>query len=183
MINSISARAGSKSAETLLLVDFDNTLFFTDEIAVKAAAELTGKRMRIADIRALRKLEKNKIYRHAFSNYYMESVPNRAMLEALKVKHGPIVILTAKTKGDRMRIAELLSQNGIKSDRIILRPEKYLMAHDEEWKLMEMRKLAKRYKNIEFYEDKIDNIEYIKANLKSARLKCFLVSGGSIKEQ
>lgn len=163
------------------VVDFDNTLFFTDECTIMASKYLYGRRMPIEEIRSLSKPEKYRIYRLGFEKYHKKSRPNTLMIRKLKKSDAELILLTARTKEDSKTIMSLIASSGLEFDRLIFRPKKYLSVHDEEWKLGELNKISKKYDEIEFYEDKIENILHAKNDLLGQKMKCFKVSGASIK--
>ena len=176
-----------KKRKSAVVVDFDNTLFFTDRCAVAAAKEITGKPMTIESIRALPKKKKHEIYRLGFAKYYRFSKPNLKMIDRLsRISHNPetgkIILLSAKPIADRERIQSLLDSQGVRIDSFIFRPKKYLFKHDEEWKLSKMEKLSEKYDTIDIYEDKADNISHIRDGLGSDKAKYFLVSKNSIRQ-
>ena len=167
--------------KTAMLIDFDNTLFFTNALAVKASKELTGSELTIDEIRALPWTKKKDIYWLAFYKYYMESIPNDAMIKRTASSTGKDkILLTAKTPANKSRIASLLASEGITMDSMIFRPERYLSMHDEEWKCDVAKRILKKYDKIEIYEDKKDNIDYFKSNIKSKNIEYFLVSKNAV---
>jgi hypothetical protein len=169
-----------------IVVDFDNTLFFTDMCAIRAAKEITQKKMSIKSIRLLPKIEKHKIYRLGFAKYYKGAKPNTNMVKRLvrlsKTRPSDaLILLSAKPNADKNRVKYLIDSQGISFDSFVFRPKKYLFDHDEEWKLVEIGKLLKKYNAIDIYEDKIDNIKHIAKKLSPANMNYFLVSKNSIR--
>ncbi len=167
--------------KTAMLIDFDNTLFFTNALAIKASKELTGSELTINEIRALPWTKKRDIYGLAFFKYYMESIPNPVMIKRTASSTGKDkILLTAKTSATKSRIASLLASEGITMDAMIFRPERYLSKHDEEWKCDVVKRILKKYDKLEIYEDKKDNINYFKSNMKGENIEYFLVSKKAI---
>jgi hypothetical protein len=164
------------------VVDFDNTLFFTDECTIMAARDIYGRRMQIKEIRSLPKPEKHKIYRLGFVKYHGKSKPNAPMISRLKKSGAERILLTARSKEDSETIMSLIASSGLEFNRLIFRPKKYLFGHDEEWKLGVLDSILQRYDEIEFYEDKMENILYIMKRLGSSNINYFRVSGASIKK-
>ena len=164
------------------VVDFDNTLFFTDECTIMASKEIYGRYMPIEEIRSLSKPEKHRIYRLGFEKYHRKSRPNPLMIRKLKKSAAELILLTARTKEDSKIIMSLIASSGLEFERLIFRPKKYLLGHDEEWKLGELSKISKKYDEIDFYEDKIENILHAKNGLPGQKMKCFRVSGALIKK-
>ncbi|MDG7045516.1 MAG: hypothetical protein JRN32_01705 [Nitrososphaerota archaeon] len=70
--------------QRLMVVDFDNTLFFTDVCIKKASKEIVGRALGAKQVRKLDKKEKRLILNAAFSKYWKDSIPNRKMLKLLK---------------------------------------------------------------------------------------------------
>ncbi len=168
--------------DKLMVIDFDNTLFFTDACATRASKDFFGMELTPLQIRALEKHKKHELYLLAFKKYWALSKPNKAMIKKISSsKSAKKVLLTAKLPQSRERIEMLLAKNNINLDREIFRPMKYMLDHDEEWKLRELKKLAPKYAHIEFYEDKEDNIKYMKENLTHKNIDYFLVSKDGIK--
>ena len=162
------------------VVDFDNTLFFTDECTIMASKSIYGRRMPVEEIRSLPKPEKHRIYRLGFEKYHSKSRPNTFIIRKLKKSDAELILLTARTKEDSKTIMSLIASSGLEFDHLIFRPKKYLFGHDEEWKLGVLSKISKKYDDIEFYEDKIENIMHAKSGLPDQKIKYFRVSGASI---
>ncbi|MDE1805096.1 MAG: hypothetical protein KGH59_04945, partial [Candidatus Micrarchaeota archaeon] len=59
----------------LILVDFDNTLFFTDKTAILASKELLGLKLTGTMVRMLPREIKSKVYELGYSKYRDHSVP------------------------------------------------------------------------------------------------------------
>jgi hypothetical protein len=163
------------------VVDFDNTLFFTDECTIMASKDIYGRLMSIKEIRSLPKPEKHRIYRLGFDKYHKKSRPNLPMINKLKKSSATLILLTARSKDDSETITSLIASSGLEFNRLIFRPKKYLIGHDEEWKLGELGKISQKYEEIEFYEDKIENIMHAKKNIGSRNIQYFRVSGASIR--
>lgn len=166
-----------------IVSDFDNTLFFTDRCTYFASKEMFGKPMGKKELRALPKEVKIKTYYLAYSKYDKYAKPNVRMKSILsKGNKMDKIILTARFKDLKARTLKLLKKNGINFDKVIFRQLKYKRMPDEEWKRMSIKELSKEYDQINFYEDKSDNIEYISDRIVSKNINYFLVGKGSIRK-
>jgi len=169
-------------ADKLLIVDFDGTIFSTDECSILAAKEILNKKLTMEGIRKLPKPLKSKIYGLAFSKYNHKSIPNKKMIRILsKNRNSRIIILTAR-KNDHVKYQKtVLAKNNVPDHkRISSTPSEFEM-HDEEWKARKIKKLIANYRDIELYEDKKENIVHIMSNVRSIKLKSFIVSKNSVK--
>ncbi len=170
------------SGTRLLVVDFDNTLFFTDSCNALASKELFGRCMSLHEIRALPKPEKNKVYRLTFSKYMHMCKPNRRLIRRLSKEHDAVIIvLTGQSREGMPVMQRLLECNGVNYDRLVMRLKSELRKKDERWKLERIQRLAKGYVSVELYEDKADNIAYILGGVKRNRVSAFLVTPRGIK--
>ncbi|MDE1873811.1 MAG: hypothetical protein KGI04_01680 [Candidatus Micrarchaeota archaeon] len=168
-----------------LLVDFDDTLFFTGGALPLATKDVLGKRMARDEIRRLDRKTKHRIYEVAQTKYTGMSVPNRLMIWKLRrVKNAEIVVMTARSAKLRGYTVRLLKKHNIRFDRLLMRDRKALLLRDEEWKLREIMKFLKAYANVSYYDDKIENISYAKARVaKRAGFGMFLVKPNKIIKQ
>lgn len=176
---------GSKR-QSLLVVDFDNTLFFTDECVRRSAKDVMDKYISMAKVRKLDKATKRKILYRAFSVYWQYATPNESLLKLLKSRQArsKIIILTARHESYRKWTEMLLERDGVFYNKLILRPRSQQNRHDQEWKLMELKKIAKSKPNaeIQLFEDKDDNIEYIGSGMAGTNFVPYFVSKNGISE-
>lgn len=170
-------------AKDLILIDFDNTLFFTDKAIERASKEILRKKLDGKMIRKLPREIKSKIYGLAFSKHRDHSIPNTKLMNRIAKKtDARIVILTARSKVVHRHVVHLLRKNGMTIPDIIYRKKSEFSIPDEEWKKRKITEFSKRYNRIDLYEDKIDNIKYIKSGLDSKHINFFLVKGNTIKK-
>ncbi|MDE1871480.1 MAG: hypothetical protein KGI06_04560 [Candidatus Micrarchaeota archaeon] len=166
--------------KNLLLVDFDDTLFFTKEGIELSSKEVLGRRI---DREAVRKLPndiKEKIYKLAQSKYTKYSKLNKTLYKVIsKSVDYDIFILTARTNKTRIFTEKLLSTNRVNYDELIIR--KSYKIKDELWKSNIVKKLSKSYKKIKLYDDKEDNICYISENNREKNIEFYIVSNNKIE--
>ena len=167
---------------TALVSDFDDTLFFNRSAIVSAAEDLYSiierEKEGDEDYKAMSDLEitakegripkgfskkwKNQLYTFAYAKYNDKLSPNNFLINYLnqRVTQGDkLIILSARGEEFRKQTEGLLNRYGVKYDEVIL-PENHRL-NDEEWKLIEVRKLIKKYSHLALFEDKFENIQYI----------------------
>jgi hypothetical protein len=169
---------------SVALVDFDNSLFFVDESTRRASKEMLGKSMERKELRKLEEAVKYKVYALAYSKYSYLSVPNKMLIRRLrKMSNYKIVVITARPKPLREITLEMLKKHDIPFDALITRDKKAEKLSDEEWKLRLIRSFLRKYGRVEYYEDKKDNVKYVKEGIeKIDRLDIFLVMEGGVKK-
>lgn len=144
----------------LLLVDLDDTLFFTDECVRLASMEVTGRGLGKEEVRGLPDEVKDRVYGIAQSKYADRSRLNGRMAELLARNEGSdVVILTARTAKSLKETEGLLSRGSIRYDGLIIR-EDYRIK-DEVWKLSVLEDLRKSYAKVKVFEDKTDTLAYL----------------------
>ena len=170
--------------KSIALVDFDNTLFFTDKALRYATKEMFGKTLRKAEIKNLEKRIKRRVYKLAQSKYRQHSVPHSFLISRLKSsKNLRIVIMTARPLSLKKHSVDLLKSQRIHFDAIIMRNKWAVSLKDEEWKLRQIRKFLKLYRSVSYYDDKKDNVMYVKRAIKHTdRLHLFLVLRNKVRE-
>jgi hypothetical protein len=148
----------------LLILDFDDTLFFTGEAIAKASFEILKKEMQRREVRALPGREKGKIYDLAFSKYRTNSKPNAMLIRRIASDYRDyrILILSARSEKLYKDTEYLLREYGIPFHEIMLRDETALHMDDEKWKADYIKGILNDYEHVHLYEDKEDNIEYIR---------------------
>lgn len=167
----------------LVVLDFDDTLFFTHGSIKKATKELFNRTdLSKAKVRKLPKKTKSQIYELAYSKYKHYSKPNLMLLKRLeKYEKGfKIVVLTARGKSLHTHTLALIKKHKIKIHGFYSRPN--VQGEDEVWKLAQLRKYCKDYSETHIYEDKKDNIAYIKKHMKGYNIKFYLVTKKSIRQ-
>ena len=174
------------NGQRLMVVDLDNTLFFTDKCIKKASKEIAGITLDSNQVRKLDKKEKRQILSVAFSKYWKESIPNRKMLRLLKSNYKKsdmkVIILTARFSDSKKNTIKLLSKNNVPYNRLICRESKYRNMHDEEWKLLTLKNIIKTTKprSVELFEDKRENITHIAPYMKGVEFASYMVGKESI---
>jgi hypothetical protein len=167
--------------------DIDDTIVLTDQ-ALKAAtkAEL-GIEMSRAEVRKLPKDVKRKFLRIAYDKYTDLLVPNEHWITTFNAKQtNPThigIILSARTQTIRKPTEELLKRLNVSFQYLVLSPP--IMAHDEEFKAESILELSKAFKEVKYYEDKLENLEYILRQypeLCGKKIKLFLVDSTTVRE-
>ncbi len=177
-----------------IVSDFDDTLFFNKPALISAAKDLYQilLKRKEKDDKTLNDLEitigegrvpkgfdkkwKNELYTLAYVKYRSELSPNLPFINYLKesVKQGnELIVLSARGEEFREQTEELLDKYGLDYSRIILPVNHELK--DEEWKLLEIKKLSEKYNHLVLFEDKEENIHYIINNLKPENVEFYLV--------
>ncbi len=135
------------------------------------------------EIRKLPKEIKSKIYNKAFKEFDNLYKVNEKMIKLMslyKSKGYKIIILTGRESALKEKTEKVLIENKIPYDTIIFRES--VSIPDEEWKFREISKLCKNCCEILLFEDKLENIQYIKSQLSLEKIKYFLVKNSEIKE-
>ena len=161
----------------LAVFDFDGTLFFTDAALIKACVRVTGKTMTKAEIRALPREFKSPIYDAANIDIGL-FVPNRPLIDKLNAMHEAgcrIVILTARHKTCEAGTLEALRRERVQYDQVYHDPA-FVQMPDEEFKAQALKEILRGYKNAEIYEDKMENIDYLRERLGAVQ-RYYLVQG------
>lgn len=163
------------------LVDLDGTLLFTENSEGLAAKEVTGKRLRRSSIRKLDRETKHKVYSLAQSKYADAATPNEKLKRRLsRIGKANIIILTARHSDTRRHTVIALKKHGIMYGKLLCRSGKAKELDDEEWKLRMLRKYAKAYSKVELYDDKPDNLAYMRDRIGMPNVSFIKVSRDSI---
>ncbi len=181
-----------------LVSDFDDTLFFNKTALVSAAKDLCdiilgGEKRSDEDYKTLNDLEitigegkppkgfskkwKSQLYTLAYVKYSGKLLPNEPLIKYFNgaLNEGnELIILSARGEEFRKQTEELLNLYELKYNKVLL-PENHELK-DEEWKLLEIKKLSKEYAHLVLFEDKEENIRYIINNLKSNNIEFYLVN-------
>lgn len=169
---------------SVALVDFDDSLFFTRHLVEYATKEMLGKALALERVRKMDRLLKHKIYDLAQTKYGKHSRPNRLLIENLKAaKNLEIVVMTARAATNRKVTLALIKKHNVPFNRLLMRNKKEIKMNDEEWKLRMIRNFLKRYDKINYYEDKLDNVLFVRHHIgEMKRLTTFLMSPNKIKK-
>lgn len=167
----------------LVVLDFDDTLFFTRQ-SLKFATKQLLKRTDL-DKAAIRKMPnkvKGKIYTLAYSKYKDYSKPNLALIKRLEElrRENNIIVLTARGPKLIRHTSYLINKHSIVLDGVYHR--KNVNGMDEAWKMGQLKKYLKSYKHISLYEDKAENIEFIRRALGSKKISYYLVTKARIRK-
>ncbi len=160
----------------LAVFDFDGTLVFTDPALIKHALKLTGKMMSKKEIRALPHEIKTPIYEAANLDVDMFA-PNKWLIDKLNKMHDEgykIVILTARHETSKAGTTESLRREKVNYDELYHDPALVRMP-DEEFKAIKLAEITKDYDDVEIYEDKQENVDFLKEKLGSRKFSYFLV--------
>ncbi len=170
--------------ENLVLVDFDNTLFFGDESLRHAERDMFGRLLAKRELKSLDRRVRFKLHALAYTKYHHLIRPHREMIERVKKIDGAkTIIMSARGESLRALTEALLAEQEIKVDGLLLRNKQEMKMHDEEWKLMQVRHFMRRYRQLSAYEDKLENLEYIRRHINEPkRLHLFLVLPGRVRK-
>lgn len=166
----------------LVVLDFDDTLFFTQGSVTKATKELLNRTdLSKAQVRKLPKKTKSAVYELAYSKYKHHSKPNMKLVKFLEKsrKDWKIIVLTARGRTLHADTLSLIKKHKIRISGFYSRAD--IAGADEVWKLGRVKAYAKRYTEVELYEDKRENIEYIKQRIGSYNIKFYLVTKRAIR--
>lgn len=172
-----STKTRKKTGKKLIVSDFDDTMFFTENSMAFAAMELLGMPLSRASVRKLDKSVKSKVYDLAYSKYKDSMEPNvRLIMKYRKMQREGYELMIFSAKGDSMRkeVEHSLAVYGIKHDKMVLQDGRNRI-EDSEWKAGEIAKHIDGYDEVLLFEDKTGNIETIKGRVKDDRVRYFLV--------
>ncbi len=173
-----------RSQRKLIISDFDDTLFFTDKSMALASKEITGRELVGQELIKLERTQKREVYLTAFRKYKESLYPNEKLILKYKKFHSSgyeIIVMSARGEELRVETKYGLEKYEIPSNRIILADTHYKIS-DGEWKLSMLNELVEGYDEVLFFDDRIDNIEYIKERFKDPKVRYFLVNKRGKKE-
>jgi hypothetical protein len=180
-----------------IVSDFDDTIFFNKKALIHAAKDLYDNLIKSKDpsqdykllsdleitmeegkvAKGFNKKWKTDLYTLAYVKYCEELYPNEPLINYLNecVKQGSeLIILSARGEEFRKETEELLNAYNLNYKLVIL-PKNHELK-DEEWKLLEIKKLSDKYNHLSLFEDKEENIRYILNNLDINNIECYLVN-------
>ena len=180
-----------------IVSDFDDTIFFNKKALIHAAKDLYDNLIKSKDpsqdykllsdleitmeegkvAKGFNKKWKTDLYTLAYVKYCEELYPNKPLINYLNecVKQGSeLIILSARGEEFRKETEELLNAYNLNYKLVIL-PKNHELK-DEEWKLLEIKKLSDKYNHLSLFEDKEENIRYILNNLDINNIECYLVN-------
>ncbi len=159
-----------------IVSDFDDTLFFTDDCIKLASKDIVKKELSRKEVRKLNKDLKTKIYKHAYSKHSDLLKPNLELISLYKQyleSKWQMIILSARGEGLLKYTESSLKKHKIPYNEVILRKD--VSGKDEEWKNDMLRKLSEKYDEILYFDDKKENLDYIRERLNKDNVKCILV--------
>lgn len=167
----------------LIVLDFDDTLFFVQrsiKIATKKLLNRTD--LNKEDIRRLPKKIKGRLYELAYSKYKNYSKPNLLLIKRLEKlrKDNKIIVLTARGNNLSKDTFQLIRKHSILIDRVYHRKD--VNSEDELWKMKRLKNYSKFYRHVSLYEDKMENINFIRKALGSKKISYYYVTKKSIKK-
>ena len=172
-----------ESTNKLAVIDLDQTIFFTDNCILKACNMVLGEKLTREEIRKCPREIKSLIYDLACTEFINYAKANRTTIKrinSLKKAGYKIVILTGRNKRVEPDTVAILKKNAVYFDVIYHNPDNSI--HDEEFKTKKLSELSLGYDIIEVYEDKIDNIKYIRDKLRPNNFKFYHVRGNKISK-
>jgi hypothetical protein len=181
---------------SVIVSDFDDTLFFNKTALVSAAKDLYEtvlmEKNSEEDYKTLNDLEitigkgkipkgfskkwKSELYTLAYVKYNGKLLPNEPLIKYLNegiMGGNQLIILSARGEEFREQTEALLNAYSLNYSEVILAENHELK--DEEWKLLKIKELSEKYDHLILFEDKEENIRYILNNLKVDNIECYLV--------
>jgi hypothetical protein len=133
-------------------------------------------------IRRLPKPMKGQIYKLAYSKYKNYSKPNILLIKRIEKlrKKNKIFVITARGNDLAKSTLELIKSHSIPMDEIYHR--KNINGKDEVWKTGLLKDYSRLYNHISLYEDKMENIDFIRKRLCLKKISYYLVSKNRIKK-
>lgn len=175
---------GKKHSRKLLVLDFDNTLFFTERAIHMAAKDVFGEELTLEDMYKMEAAVKKPLFEHANTKYKEYLEPNGRLIglsEDLRLKGYEVIVLSGRHEGHLENTRYSLDLHGVKYKKIILSP-KGRTTSDYEWKSKALSPYVSHYNEIIFFDDKMENIEYIKKAFSKRKIRFFLVDREGEKE-
>ncbi len=160
----------------IAIFDFDGTLFDTDLTLMKAAQKALGRKLSKKEIRALPHEIKSKIYDLA-NNDIAASTPNKSVINRMNTlgdRGYALVILTARHKSSEPATLELVRMWSIGCDAVYHNSAGVYIP-DEEFKAIMLEPITFGYKSVEIYEDKRENIDFLRERFGSRGFRYYLV--------
>ena len=172
-----------KTKLSVLVSDFDDTLFFINDCIRAASLEVIGKEFNLYEVKNMDRDLRGKIYDTAHSKYWHKAIANVPVIDYVKKLQSEgyeTIILSARGEEHRQIMAGMLSSVGLQYKKMILAPDH--STSDEKWKLSEFNKLLDQYPRLIALEDKKENIEYILDRVDRKRLEFYHVDRGDIRK-
>jgi len=169
------------SANKLAVIDLDGTIFFTDKCTMEACNKILGKKLTREEVRKCPREIKSLIYDLACTDFAGYAETNQTMIKkinSMKNAGYKIVILTGRNTRVEPNTIALLKKNAVYFDEIYHNPDNSI--HDEEFKAEKLSEISDNYESVEVYEDKADNIEYIRGKLPLDKFIFYSVQKGEI---
>jgi hypothetical protein len=171
--------------KSLFIVDFDNTLFFTEESLKKASKDVVGKPGNYTTRMTLPASSRNKIYALSHSRYNNHNVPNTSMAQVLAREPNSYNLVMANRPASlHASVLSLIDLYGLNVHKVISGPEPQQAKESEGWKLQKIKEMGmlKKYDRIAFFDDRIENVRTMRDGLKSAKVDYYLVAKDAIFE-
>ncbi len=169
----------------LIVVDFDNTLFFTNRASFLASKELLSRGLTHAGIHRLPEGIRRRIYHLAATKYGRHSILNKALRRRLaRARDAEIMILTARHNSSDAHTKMLLVKHGLNISKFRSRSESEMNIDDGQWKGRVIARIAAGYQEVEVYEDKRGNIGYMRDAIggRGVRATFYIVTPRSIRK-
>ena len=172
-----------KNKLSVIVSDFDDTLFFINDSIRAASLEVIGKEFNQHEVKKMSRDIKSKIYDTAHTKYWHKATANLPAIDYVKKLQAEgyeTIIMSARGEEHRQIMAGMLSSVGLEYEEMILTPDHSIS--DEKWKLSEFEKLLDRYPKVMALEDRKENINYILDRVDAKRLEFYHVDRGEIKK-
>lgn len=174
------------SRNALLLVNFGNTLFFTDEALRRASARF-GPELSPSEIKAKDSQIKGEIYNSAINDYGKFMRSNDLMHERLEKnmqqpEPNDVTIYTSNLQEKcEPALRELLRKRSMPYDDLAMRPMGLGEMADYSWKGWLIRKATGKYSQVYVYEDRLENLQYYKQVIGNGKVMYYHVQSNFAK--
>jgi hypothetical protein len=147
-----------------------------------AAQEIFGKiNLTREDVHNLQRPLKTEVYSLGFSKYLHLSKPNEKLFRYIKNKKKghEIMLLTANIQFSNQKfynfIMQKIAEYGLHINMLKFKTFAEINEETHIWKFSAIQKILPQYKKIEFYENKEENIKYIKGETASLKNILFYI--------
>lgn len=146
--------------QKLAVVDFDGTLFNSDECIRLAGIKLLGKPVPDEEYDGYPRALQRKIVEVAFTEFRDAATPNAAVIadvRARKLEGYRVVILTGRPQSVENATIVLLRKHEVPYDEVHHNP--FTKIHTTAFKLLRLFEITPGYDNVVIYEDKRSNVD------------------------
>ncbi len=180
-----------KTAKTLAIFDFDETLFFISKSVRLAALEVMGKELSRDQVRGLPEEHRVKVYSTAFTKYDTALEPNFYAIARyidLQRRGHDVYVISARGEDLREHTKRALDRiYAARSPKLILRADAVLgqekTPSDRDWKVAEIQNTFTGYEKVIIFDDRTDVLDKLKQNNGfKGQIKYFLVEKNRVRD-